>query len=146
MLRRVAATSVVKVSVPAQAVVTQQRNRALGSFGVFLGQCYKDPVRVKQLRKIMPVTARGQLIGKWYRALPAKEIAKLKATGQKMKVYRKKATKVEKRAEMKKKGLIRPPSKYNKFVTKQNKTNKALKNLPIEKRMKKIAQLWNMMK
>ena len=145
MFRR-ASSAVVKVAAPAQGVMTQQRNRALPPFGVFLKQSYADPVRVKQLRRILPVTARGKLIAKWYRALPTKEINKLKAAGQKMKVYRKKATKAEKKDAMRKKGLVRPPTKYQNFVKKQNKTNRALKNLPIEKRMKKIAQLWNMMK
>ena len=147
MFRRLAATTTVVAASPTQALLVQQRNRSLGPFGVFLKQCYADKVRTNILGKIHPaVPGRAQMIGNWYRALPEKEIAKLTATGKKMKIYRKKPTQAEKKEEMKKKGLVRAPSAYNKFVKKQSKTNKALKGLPIQKRMKKIAQLWNMMK
>ena len=51
-------------------------------FSVFLKEVYSNPAQSEELKTIKPVSARGVLIGKWYRALSADDKAKLTATAK----------------------------------------------------------------
>ena len=47
------------------------------AFTVFVSAAYKNPAQKKELSAILPITKRGVLLGKWYRALSEEEKAKL---------------------------------------------------------------------
>ncbi len=99
-------------------------------FGLFMVNSYKDANILKQLNAL-PVTKRGKLLGKLYRALPVKERADLAARAKTIKFERKpKAPKVK-----------RAPSAYNNFV-KAKSVTPAIKALPFRQRMAAIAKLW----
>ena len=113
----------------ARSFATTPVARASG-FTVFIKQAYKNKAMLKEL-SVLPITARGRLLGKKYRALPATEKKKLAAAASKIKVVRRKKT-------TKKRAL----SAYNKFVRQASKSA-AIKALPFNKRMAAIAKLWN---
>ena len=127
MFRRIVAQT---VAVRARTFATTKVVRA-GAFTAFIKKAYSDKAILAQL-KDLPITQRGKVLGKLYRALPATEKAALAAAGKKIKYVRKqKATKAK-----------RAPSAYNKFV-KAKSALPAIKALPIRQRMAAIAKLWN---
>ena len=129
MFRRIVAQT---VAVRARTFATTKVVRA-GAFTAFIKKAYSDKAILAQL-KDLPITQRGKVLGKLYRALPATEKAALAAAGKKIKFVRKqKATKT---------GAKRAPSAYNKFV-KAKSALPAIKALPIRQRMAAIAKLWN---
>ena len=74
MLRRFLPT----VAAPTAARAFHATPVALASaFTMFIKAAYKNPAQKKELSAILPVTKRGVLLGKWYRALSKEEVAKL---------------------------------------------------------------------
>ena len=92
------------------------------SFSMFIQQVYKNPAQKKELSAIMPVTKRGQLIGKWYRALSAEDKATLAKTAKTL-------------------PSVKVSTKKSRFFARQL-TNKAIKALPKDEQASAIRRNW----
>ena len=104
------------------------------AFTAFMKHVYKTP-KLKDQLSHMPIPKRGKLIGKWFRALPAAELAQLQKAGAKI-TWKRKVKGLKK---------VVKPTAYTKFIKKQM-AAPAIKKLDTTKRFAAIAKLWNKQK
>ena len=133
MFRRLTAAQTSIVSTRAFACTPVVR---AGGFTAFIKYAYKNNQLSSQLAPL-PITQRGRLLGKWWRAMSPAEQAPYVKAGAQMKFTRK-ATKKSKKASS---GIKRKPSAYNKFVA-TNSKRADIQKLPVRERMGAIAKLW----
>lgn len=109
----------------------------------FMQECYQDPQRSAELKKLRTYTTQGRVdfsqvgktMGQWYRALPPGEVERLR-----VKQVVGKIGKSRRRAPV---AQAVPKSRYNQFARPRT-SNQTL--TPMEKRLKAIFRDWSVQK
>ena len=135
-LREKATRTAVKKTSSAPTKVTRESRyfytqTGVAPFSLYLQQVYRNRV-LRDVLDELPLTARGRMIGKWYRELPATVKAQLSKQAAHTKIQRRRKDAPKRK---------RKPSAYNVFLSKAIK-KPAIKKLPMKKRFAAVAKLW----